>query len=207
MLLHLVRHAHAVTDGENPSRPLSARGRGEAARLARFFAGNGCFNPTQIWHSPLLRSRETVDELLKRLALDAVVVETPGLLPEDDPQELAERLQLHPKDRGDLALVGHEPHLSALASLLVRGKETKELFTLKKSAVLTLELTGDLHKKTGFSRWRVRWQISPELLPAVTITVPTPAAPAISPAPLVPVASPAVVDSAPFNSNPIFPAS
>src|SRR5688572_19724910 len=98
MLLHLVRHAHAVTEEENPSRPLSPRGRGEAARLARFFVGNGCFKPTQLWHSPLLRSRETADELLKRLALDAVVVETSGLLPEDDPHELAERLQLHPKD-------------------------------------------------------------------------------------------------------------
>lgn len=187
MLLHLVRHAHAVTEEENPSRPLSARGRTDAARLARFFVGNGCFKPAQLWHSPLLRSRETADELLKRLALDAVVVETPGLLPEDDPHELAERLQLHPKDRGDLALVGHEPHLSALASLLVRGKETPDLFTLKKGAVITLELTDDEHKKTGLARWSVRWHVSPELLPAVTI--PLPVLPAISPAASSPAAS------------------
>ncbi|MBC8012456.1 MAG: histidine phosphatase family protein [Burkholderiales bacterium] len=187
MLLHLVRHAHAVTEEENPSRPLSAHGRGEAARLARFFAGNGCFKPAQVWYSPLLRSRETADELIKRLALDAVVVETPGLLPEDDPHELAERLQLHPKDRGDLALVGHEPHLSALASLLVRGKESPALFTLKKGAVLTLESTDKPHKKSGLARWSVRWHVSPELLPAVTIpltvsaaALPSPTAPAPS---------------------------
>lgn len=202
MLLHLVRHAHAVTEAENPSRPLSARGRGEAARLARFFAGNGCFKPAQLWHSPLLRSRETADELIKRLALDAVVVETPGLLPDDDPHEVAERLQLHPKDRGDLAIVGHEPHLSALASLLVRGKKSPHLFTLKKCAALALELTDHEHKKTGFARWSVRWQVSPELLPAVTIMLPIAPPPA---APAVPQAAP----PAPviFNPNPDAPVS
>ncbi len=166
MLLHLVRHAHAVDEEEEPTRPLSARGRGEVARLARFFAGNGCFAPAQIWHSPLRRSRETTDDLVARLALEAVVVETPGLLPEDEPQEVAERLQLHPKDRGDLALVGHEPHLSRLASLLVRGRKSPDLFNLNKAAVLTLELTDAEHKKTGLARWRVRWHVAPELLPA-----------------------------------------
>ena len=201
MLLHLVRHAHAVTEAENPSRPLSARGRGEAARLARFFVGNGCFKPAQLWHSPLLRSRETADELIKRLSLDAVVVETSGLLPDDDPHGVAERLQLHPKDRGDLALVGHEPHLSALASLLVRGKESPPLFTLKKSAALTLELTDEEHKKTGFARWSVRWHVSPELLPPVTIMLP------IANAPGSPGTPPAPTAAATFNPNPASPAS
>lgn len=182
MLLHLVRHAHALDEDENPARPLSARGRAEVARLARFFAGNGCFAPTQVWHSPLRRSRETTDDLVARLGLDAVVVETPGLLPEDEPHDLAERLQLHPRDRGDLALVGHEPHLSRLASLLVRGRRSPALFELKKSAVLTLELTGAEHKKSGLSRWRVRWQVSPELLPSVTIPLPPPPPPPPAPA-------------------------
>ena len=181
MQLHLVRHAHAVGEDENPSRPLSARGRADLARLARLFAGNGCFGPAQIWHSPLLRARETADELLRRLAPDAVLVEIPGLLPEDDPRELAERLALHPTDRGDLALVGHEPHLSALASLLVRGKKAPALFALKKGAVLTLEPTRREHKKTGFARWRVCWQFSPELLPAVTFPPEPP--PALPPPP------------------------
>lgn len=194
MLLHLVRHAHAVTEAEKPSRPLSTRGRADAARLARFFVGNGCFKPAQLWHSPLLRSRETADELLKRLALDAVVVETPGLLPEDNPHDFAERLALHPKDRGDLALVGHEPHLSALASLLVRGKASPVLFTLKKGAVLTLESTDREHKKSGFERWTVRWHVSPELLPS--ITAPIPVSPVINPSAPVPVSGSAAPGAA-----------
>ncbi len=180
MLLHLVRHAHALAEEEDKTRPLSPRGRGEAARLARFLGVSGVFRPAQVWHSPLLRSRQTADDLVARLLLvDALRVEIPGLLPEDDPRELAERLHLHPKDRGDIAVVGHEPHLSALASLLVRGKARPDLVILKKCALLTLELTEAAHKKTGHARWRVRWQIPPELLP------PAPACPAAQPDPLV----------------------
>lgn len=167
MLLHLVRHAHAVTAEENPSRPLSVRGRGEVARLAWFLAGNGCFRPAQVWHSPLVRSRETADDLIARLGLDVVVVETPGLLPEDEAQAVVERLAIYPRDRGDLALVGHEPHLSALAALLVRGKVAVGMFVLRKSSVLTLESSGGVFKKSGFGRWRVRWQVAPELLPPI----------------------------------------
>ena len=171
MLLHLLRHAHAVAAEENPARPLSLRGRAEIGRLARFLAATDQFRPDQVWHSPLLRSRQTADDLITRLRLDVAVVETPGLLPEDDPQDLADRLALHPKDR-DLVLVGHEPHLSAFASLLVRGKASPVLFTLRKSTLLTLELTGSTHKKTAQPRWRVRWQIAPELFPATTAPLP-----------------------------------
>lgn len=136
------------------------------ARLARLLGAVGGFCPAQVWHSPLARSRQTADDLVARLLLtEAARVETPGLLPEDDPQAIAERLQLHPKDRGDLALVGHEPQLSALASILVRGKDHPVLFVLKKCALLTLELTDSTHKKTGQARWRVRWLLSPELFP------------------------------------------
>jgi phosphohistidine phosphatase len=166
MLLHLVRHAHALAEEEDRARPLSPRGRGEVARLARFLGACGVFRPAHVWHSPLLRSRQTADDLVARLLLvEALRVEIPGILPEDAPRELAERIHLHPKDRGDVAVVGHEPHLSALASLLVRGKARPDLFTLKKCALLTLELTDATHKKSGHGRWRVRWHLSPELLP------------------------------------------
>lgn len=186
MLLHLVRHAHAVTTEEDPSRPLSARGRGEVARLARFFLGNGGFQPAQVWHSPLRRSRESADDLVRRLGLDVVMVEIPGIQPEDDAQQLADRLQLYPRDRGNLAIVGHEPHLSALAALLVTGRKRASAFRLKKGDVLTLQAAEGVHKKSGLSRWRVRWHVTPELLPPVAGPVASiAAAPAsVSPKPL-----------------------
>lgn len=164
MRLYLIRHAHAVTEQENPFRPLSPRGRLDAARLAAWFKANHAFDPAQLWHSPLERSRETTNILARALDLDAVIVETTGLLPEDDPEEIAERLETYPPG-ANLALVGHEPHLSALATLLIRGKRKPAAFELKKASVLALEPSGDVHKRTGRPRWHVCWHVSPELLP------------------------------------------
>ncbi len=164
MLLYLVRHAHALNEAENPERPLSPRGRTQMLRLAAFIRGNPAFQPAQLWHSPLLRSSETAALLATQLPHEMIRVETPGLLPEDDPEPMARRVEMHSPDI-PLALVGHEPHLSALASLLLTGKPHRSAFQLKKSAIIALENTGETHKKNGRPKWRVRWHLSPELIP------------------------------------------
>jgi phosphohistidine phosphatase len=170
MPLYLVRHAHAVSEEENRLRPLSDRGRAQVRALAAFFRNNGQFAPAYVWHSPLERTRETAELLLIGLASEAAVVETPGLLPEDDPQEMVSRLNAI-TSAINVAIVGHEPFLGALATQLIRGKPAPEIFDFKKCAVLALERSGNSHNKTGQPRWRACWHISPELLtgkPAVT---------------------------------------
>src|SRR5690606_1161826 len=164
MLLHLVRHAHALDEAENSARPLSPRGHTQTLRLAAFLRGNPAFQPAQFWHSPLLRSSQTAALLAAELPLDAILVETPGLLPGDDPEPLARRIEPHSPYR-PLALVGHEPPHGALATLLLRGKVRHNVISLKKSAVLALETPGGTRKKTGRPRWRLRWHLSPEPLP------------------------------------------
>jgi phosphohistidine phosphatase len=161
--LYLIRHAHAVTAEENPERPLSTRGRGDLDRIAAFFRTNGLLRPAQIWHSPLARARETAMLVNSGLALDAVLVETPGLLPEDDPEEIVDRLAAYPAAQ-TLALAGHEPHLSTLATLLVRDKRKPVAFHLRKGAVIALERDEGVHKRSGHPRWRVRWHFSPEMV-------------------------------------------
>lgn len=165
MLVYLVRHVHAVTAEENPERPLSEKGRGDCRRLVTFFRANQSFQPNQVWHSPLVRARETATLLVGGLALDVPLVETSGLLPEDDPHEIAARLAELTTFTA-LALVGHEPHLSALATLLTRGKEKPVLFDLKKGAVIALEKTDRMHKTGELPRWQVCWHFTPSLLPA-----------------------------------------
>lgn len=166
MKLYLVRHAHAVTEQEDPARPLSLKGETDARRIAAWFRLNGAFQPTQFWHSPLLRALATARLLAGGLGDDPLLVETPGLLPEDDPEETATRLADYPQTH-DLALVGHEPHLSALGTLLVRGRTRPAAFKLRKGAILALEPDNGTHKRDGRPRWRVRWHFSPELLPPV----------------------------------------
>jgi phosphohistidine phosphatase len=164
MKLFLARHGHALAGQEDARRALSARGREVTSRVAAFLRISAALAVVRsVWHSPLRRSRETAELLVNGLGLEAPLIETPGLLPEDDPVIVADRLE-----RADDAvlIVGHEPQLGALATLLVRGKVKPIGFELKKSAVLALEKTGGRHKKTGRARWCACWHFSPELLAA-----------------------------------------
>jgi phosphohistidine phosphatase len=162
MKLFLVRHTHAVADKDDPRRRLSPQGRETAQKLAEFFRGKPALDSVHaVWHSPLLRARETAELLVQGLGLDVLLVETTGLQPEDDPAVVAQRVE-----RLDQAvmIVGHEPQLSALATLLVRDKVKPVGFKFKKGAVMALESTGGSHKKSGRTRWCVCWHFSPELL-------------------------------------------
>ena len=153
MRVYLIRHAHAVDGEEDPARPLSRRGVGQTRDLARFLKPAGLFEPEEIWHSPLVRSRQTAELLREHLHLTAPLALVADLEPEDDPQRTALRLKAAGRA---IAVVGHEPHLSALASLLVAGKPAPPVFVMKKAAVLALEGAG--------SYWMVRWHWSPKLI-------------------------------------------
>jgi len=162
MKLYLMRHSHALADKDDAHRALSAEGRDTTRQVGEFLRAGGTLAGLHaVWHSPLLRARETAELLVKALGVDALRVETPGLLPEDDPAAMADRLERLDQT---VMLVGHEPQLSALATLLVRGKVKPVGFDFKKSAVLALEKAGGRHKKSGRSRWQVAWFLAAELL-------------------------------------------
>jgi phosphohistidine phosphatase len=148
-MIYLVRHADAVSDEDNPVRPLSARGREQVARVCGILRKRPGFKPREIWHSPLERSRETAELLAKGLQLDAEIVLTPGLTPDDDPAKIAAVLET---EAGDIAIVGHEPHLGVLSSLMVHGPDrAAAYFHFPKAAVLALSPDG--------RRWRPEWLV------------------------------------------------
>ena len=151
--LYLIRHAHAVDAEEDPERPLSDRGRKQVRTLAKFLRRSGVLQPREIWHSSLARSHETAQLLARGLHLGAPLVLAAGLEPDDEPAEIARQLETirHP-----IAMVGHEPYLSALTSLLVAGPQGRAMFAMKKCAALALDGSG--------ARWQVRWFVTPELL-------------------------------------------
>ena len=153
MKLYLIRHAHALDGADDDARPLSGKGRAQVTRLASFLRASDAFAPEEIWHSPLVRAQQTAELLADRLKLDASRREVTGLAPMDDPRVIARRLA---REKRALALVGHDPHMSALASLLVAGGMERPVFELKKCSMLALE-----HTAGG---WLVRWHVSPELL-------------------------------------------
>lgn len=153
MQIYLIRHAHAVDAAEDPKRPLSKKGHKQVKRLAKFLRKNEAIATSEFWHSPLARSRETAERLTAQIGAPAKLLEVTGLEGGDDPAKIAERLK---NRKTPVAVVGHEPQLSALASLLVVGATEPPRFVLKKSAVVALD--------RAEGGWAIRWQISPELL-------------------------------------------
>ena len=152
-MLYLIRHAHALDAEVDEVRPLSTRGEQQVRALAEFLRGKDVFRPEEFWHSSLVRAQQTATLLAQRLRLSAPLSLMPDLEPEADPRAVARRIKARSRP---LAIVGHEPHLSALATLLVTGRAEPPSFLMKKCAALALDGGGDF--------WAVRWHVSPELL-------------------------------------------
>jgi phosphohistidine phosphatase len=148
-MIYLIRHADAVSDEVDPARPLSAKGREQVARVCGILRKRSGFRPREIWHSPLDRARETAELLAKGLELPAPLVLTQGLTPDDDPSKIAAVLET---EAGDIAIVGHEPHLGVLSSIMVHGPErAAAFFHFPKAGVLALSPDG--------RRWRPEWLV------------------------------------------------
>lgn len=151
-VLYLVRHAHANDAADDALRPISRRGRAEIKQLAALLRPARAFRPAELWYSPLVRARETAEQLLAELELSVPSREVAALVPDADPARAAAELA---SVQVPLALFGHEPHLSALATLLVIGEPTPVAFAMQKATMLALEPAG--------ARCWVRWQLSPDL--------------------------------------------
>ena len=67
---------------------------------------------------------------------------------------------LQGREEGALALVGHEPHLSLLASLLLAGDEDAVRTDLKKGGVISLVLPGRVEAGAAV----LTWAATPRLL-------------------------------------------
>lgn len=160
MELLLVRHAIAVQATARGAqadarRRLTPEGRRRMIRGAR---GLTALVPEldAVFPSPLARAMETA-----RIVADAYGMTPrdglPALAPGRPPEEALD--QLRTLGGGTLALVGHEPHLSSLAALLVAGAP-EPLFTFRKGGACLLEM-GDTPRPGGA---RLRWLATAKLL-------------------------------------------
>jgi phosphohistidine phosphatase len=116
--LLLLRHAKAVpfTGGGDHERPLTGRGRADAARLGAFIAGER-IAPRAAVHSGSRRTGETLDIVLGKLKSDAPVSVEPRLYEASDAAFL-NVLRHCPDEAAILLLVGHNPSLGETACRL-----------------------------------------------------------------------------------------
>jgi phosphohistidine phosphatase len=156
--LYLLRHGDALHEDEDPARPLSSRGQMQVRVVADFVRARGGIRVERVWHSPLRRATETAELFCDRLELAATRREIDGLLPDDDIRGVARRLSGFGYP---LLVVGHEPHLGRLASILVCGNVDQELVDFATGGLLCLEREST---KSRTILWRIRWFITPGLL-------------------------------------------
>ncbi|UCC61137.1 MAG: phosphohistidine phosphatase SixA [Dehalococcoidia bacterium] len=154
MEIYLVQHGEAKPETEDPERPLTEGGRAEAESVARYVAGLG-IDIVRILHSGKLRAQQTAEVFAQHMNPGEGVSERQGLSPKDDPHEVR---QLIDRAEKPLMLVGHLPHLSRLAALLVSGDPDKEVVTFRMAGIVCLGKTD--------SGWAVNWAVIPEIVGA-----------------------------------------
>ncbi|MEZ5274784.1 MAG: phosphohistidine phosphatase SixA [Opitutaceae bacterium] len=158
MNLFLMRHAHAVSEYEDVSRPLSPRGQAQVRIVGEHFDNRGLIDATKIWHSPLQRARETAELFVRYANLAGFCREVEGLEPFDDVRGVARRLSGF---NYPLMIVGHEPHLGRLVSLLVSGTVDHEIIHFHKGGICCLKR---VETRSQARLWSLHWYLTPGLL-------------------------------------------
>ncbi len=119
LILDLVRHGHAEASSPtgDEGRRLSERGRGDIARLAGRLRAEGPA-PSRVFTSPLVRARETASILIRGWRGAPEAEPTFALVPDAEPGEMLEVLEVGGACEGHVLLVGHQPLLGDLADFL-----------------------------------------------------------------------------------------
>ena len=150
----LIRHADAAAESlalPDPLRHLTLPGRQQARALGDRLRWHDCA-PTHVWSSPLVRAVQTAELVAGNLHVEAAVHVLPALAPDADPHAVVAALAALPAD-AIVILVGHEPGLSAVGTLLI-GQPT--LAGLARAEAVRIA--------DGAVRWRFAWDAdAPEI--------------------------------------------
>jgi phosphohistidine phosphatase len=157
--IYVIRHADAVHVGEmgattDAERPLSPAGEAQARAVAAALQRQGVALDA-IVTSPLRRAQQTAEGIARGWAAPAPEVRTcdelaPGLK--------HKRLARYLRDLGasHVAVVGHEPDLSALVAWLIGSKKAQ--VEMAKAGVAYVACSGEPRKAGG----NLVWLVTPE---------------------------------------------
>lgn len=156
MQLVIIRHAiaedikeFALTGRPDAQRPLTEEG---VTKMKRGVRGLREIVPeiNLIATSPYVRAMETA-KIVAGAFKDTRIVIIHELVPGESGDSFVAWLR-ELKDVPAVAVVGHEPHLSGLASWLLTG-QTRSFIDLKKGAALSMEFEGAPAGGTGVLLW------------------------------------------------------
>jgi phosphohistidine phosphatase len=166
MNLYLIRHAIAVDEGtpeyDNDSqRPLTDKGKKKMRQIAKGLRVLGV-EFDLILSSPYIRATETAEILADIFKIKKDVIFSDNLIPMGDPDLLIAEMN-EKYNATSVALVGHEPFLTALIGLLVSENANLDM-TLKKGGVCRLS-ADDLHHTRKAT---MDWLLTPGILVGIS---------------------------------------
>jgi phosphohistidine phosphatase len=117
VIVYLVRHADAAPGRPDELRPLTAHGKEQSRELGSRLAADGVHG-VPVLTSPLLRARETAEEIAR--AIGSTVVPDERL----EPGATADDLRAAVEGQGErVVVVGHQPDCGRIAAELTGGPE------------------------------------------------------------------------------------
>ena len=143
MNLYFLRHGLAVdrsTPGfkKDADRPLTPKGKQRMWRVAEAMTALE-LEFDVIFSSPYLRAMQTAEIVAEASDLRRDLVFINALTPDGSPQALIERIKELKAKPKNILLVGHEPYLGKLVSLLTAGS-TNLALDLKKGGLCKVEI-------------------------------------------------------------------
>jgi phosphohistidine phosphatase len=137
MPIYVVRHARAVQGYPDELRELTDEGRETARRMGAHLERAGV-RMARMYHSGLVRARQTAEALAEGLGFGLVSEAHDGLAPEDQPLPAAAWLEAEDSGDSGVMVVSHMPFVDRLVSLLVAGDPDAGLVDYKLCAVAKL---------------------------------------------------------------------
>lgn len=150
MDLVLWRHAEAEPGDPDAERPLTAKGRKQAVKMAGWLDRN-LPERCRILVSPAKRTLQTAQALGRKFQIEH------GLAPNTTAEKIL-TLAKWPDAREPVLIVGHQPTLGLVAALLIGGAEQD--WTIKKSNVWWITQT----ERDGALRNCLRTVITPDMV-------------------------------------------
>ena len=156
MQLYLLRHGEALTNSfDDAQRPLSPRGEEQAHCAARVLEKLNV-QLDSIFCSPLLRAQQTAHIIQSTVGAGDVTT-TEHLVPSSDHRQIFNQLNQH--SWGSVLLVGHEPHLSTLISLVISDSRIARV-EMKTSSLALCDVVLPMELGKGVLRWLVNPELS-----------------------------------------------
>lgn len=166
MKLVLMRHGQAVdreefaiSQKDDALRPLTEKGRIRSEKMAEKLA-QWLGKDWVLLHSPYVRARQTAQAVKGVLKVEAQK-EVVELVPSAPPSAICDLIRRDFSQARSILCIGHEPHLSSLASHLLSGFSTAFL-EFKKSGLLALEVEN--FSSLGPGRSELLFLVSPKMI-------------------------------------------